>query len=429
MPAHDCRDTKEGKPANFSPSPQVVILSDDLTGALDASVQFALLGANAVFAFETGSRTNASVLAFSTDSREIPPNAADAKARALVSRYRGATVYKKIDSTLRGNVATELVGAIEESESPWAIIAPAYPEQGRTTLGGCQLVHKVPVAAVHSEGSQVYPVVSSHIPTLLRAHTTLPNRHFGVEWAEKDPRQLSFEIQNTKEILLVFDALTQDHLVTIAKAARLLQSGVLLCGSAGFAQAVAHVWCEGTIPCGVTVPAEGLIKSPTLLVSGSRNPTTEAQLSRLFASDFDVVRVLARPETLLSDDCRALVGELRETLLGGRHAVFMMSGHPHMIGCEPKLACAMGRVVRKVVNRVRPGSLLMIGGETAGAVCRCLDVYGLSLLNELLPGVPIAKIGGGIAAGLPIVTKAGGFGPPDTLVRALLAGQGKMPRH
>ncbi len=53
------------------------------------------------------------------------------------------------------------------------------------------------------------------------------------------------------------------------------------------------------------------------------------------------------------------------------------------------------------------------------AVCRALGAEALSIQHEVQPGVPGGQLVGGRAAGLPVVTKAGGFGDPRALLDAL----------
>ncbi|WP_324613687.1 nucleotide-binding domain containing protein, partial [Achromobacter xylosoxidans] len=46
---------------------------------------------------------------------------------------------------------------------------------------------------------------------------------------------------------------------------------------------------------------------------------------------------------------------------------------------------------------------------------------GIALVDEVMGGVPLGTLTGGTADGLPVVTKAGGFGAEDVLVRAVRA--------
>ncbi|MFU1933611.1 nucleotide-binding domain containing protein, partial [Bordetella avium] len=61
------------------------------------------------------------------------------------------------------------------------------------------------------------------------------------------------------------------------------------------------------------------------------------------------------------------------------------------------------------------------GGDGARQVLAALGANGIALVDEVMGGVPLGTLIGGAAAGLPVVTKAGGFGSEDVLVRAVRA--------
>lgn len=63
--------------------------------------------------------------------------------------------------------------------------------------------------------------------------------------------------------------------------------------------------------------------------------------------------------------------------------------------------------------------LLLTGGETAVGVLQELGAEGVDLRGSALPLMPIATIVGGSRPDLPLVLKAGSFGGPDAIDRAL----------
>ena len=71
---------------------------------------------------------------------------------------------------------------------------------------------------------------------------------------------------------------------------------------------------------------------------------------------------------------------------------------------------------------------MIVGGETAAKIYREVGAEGIHVEGEVHPGVPIGAWAGGLLDKQPIITKAGGFGRNDTLLRALeyLRG-GKLP--
>jgi uncharacterized protein YgbK (DUF1537 family) len=76
-----------------------------------------------------------------------------------------------------------------------------------------------------------------------------------------------------------------------------------------------------------------------------------------------------------------------------------------------------------------PGAVVLTGGQTARLVCQHIGALGVRLLGELEPGVPIGYLIGGKWDGVPVITKAGGFGSPSTLLDAARAFGGVSIHH
>jgi uncharacterized protein YgbK (DUF1537 family) len=61
----------------------------------------------------------------------------------------------------------------------------------------------------------------------------------------------------------------------------------------------------------------------------------------------------------------------------------------------------------------------LVGGDGARAALSRLGASGIRILDSLVEGIPFGVIVGGKADGLPVFTKAGGFGSDDALVAAV----------
>ena len=122
----------------------LTVLADDFTGALDTGVQFAEKGIPAYVAFEGAEEAfsmDCAVLVIDMQSRHLPPEQARAAAFRLARLAReagSAYLYKKTDSTLRGNIGAELEGAMRGFGADKLCFAPASPKLGRTTSNGVQ---------------------------------------------------------------------------------------------------------------------------------------------------------------------------------------------------------------------------------------------------------------------------------------------------
>ena len=67
----------------------------------------------------------------------------------------------------------------------------------------------------------------------------------------------------------------------------------------------------------------------------------------------------------------------------------------------------------------RIGRLVLVGGDGAEAVLDALDAQVLRMIGTVQEGVPLATVMGGPCDGLPVATKAGGFGHDRTLLEVV----------
>ena len=154
-------------------SASIVIVADDLTGAADCGIACTAAGLNTVVVLGENSRIldlAADAIAFDADTRCQSPEAAAAATELAVRRLCAGggvrVLYKKIDSTLRGNFAVEIAAARRSCEGllahggagnarepapPLAIVVTAFPATGRTTRGGRMFLQGTPLE--ESEGS------------------------------------------------------------------------------------------------------------------------------------------------------------------------------------------------------------------------------------------------------------------------------------
>ncbi|CCN03790.1 conserved hypothetical protein [Bordetella bronchiseptica Bbr77] len=90
-----------------------------------------------------------------------------------------------------------------------------------------------------------------------------------------------------------------------------------------------------------------------------------------------------------------------------------------------RLARAIGVLGQRAVpvgsGGLAAAGVVATGGDGASAVLAALQASGIALVDEVTGGVPLGTLTGGQAAGLPVVTKAGGFGEQDVLIRAAQA--------
>ena len=222
------------------------------------------------------------------------------------------------------------------------------------------------------------------------------------------------------------DAETEEDLRTLAAAAR--QNEIrLLCGSAGLARAEVAVNAVGSDRHLVGSEPARLRGGPVLVVAGSRHPATLKQVAmaeRVGISvrrpDWDGLRVAQKAE--------AFAYSLARELMEGHSLVLSAEGLPVIPGSEAQVAEGLaGLACAALLQTNYVGGLALTGGDTAAAVCRALGCQVIALHGEIQPGLGWGQLADGRLPGLPVVTKAGGFGGEDALVEAVNFLQGPGP--
>lgn len=409
--------------------PRVAVIADDLTGANDTGVQFARRGARTLVPLDwrdLSALGDADVLVLNTASRALSPQAAAQRVRAAaraLKRAKVEIVYKKIDSTARGNIGVELDALLDVFPAPVTVLTPAFPPAGRAVRDGCLLVHGTPVHQTAIGADPVTPVRESHLPTLLREQMRRPVHLLPLARLRGSPAGLRQAVAGWHAAapgVVVADAETTGDLARLARL--ILGHRFSVCaGSAGLGLALSGRlrWPRprSRRPHGVAAPA--------LLVVGSPNPVSRDQVAQLGRQGARVVAA-AVPAVLAGSASRRrererVAHDVLEALAAGTDAVLTLGDRP---GRRPApsasaaLSAFLGRAAAHVMRERRPSGLVLCGGDIAIAVSRALHAGGFELADEVEAGVPWGRLRGGDFDDLPVVTKAGGFGRPDTFVAA-----------
>jgi hypothetical protein len=118
---------------------------------------------------------DADVVVLNTNSRPDSPAEAARKVFACgqyVSQLGVSRVYKKIDSTMRGNVGAELDALMESLGVRSVVITPAFPAVGRTVVEGILLIEGVPWET-DSVRRRERPLASSYLPHLIASRRAM----------------------------------------------------------------------------------------------------------------------------------------------------------------------------------------------------------------------------------------------------------------
>lgn len=416
-----------------------MVIADDLTGANDTGVQFAKQGLKTIVLMcvpGSPSELDEDVLVVDTQSRALSPAEAYQKvtetALLFKSRDQFQTIYKKIDSTLRGNLGAEIDAIMDACGRELAIVAPAYPKNGRVTVGGRHFVGDIPLEATEIARDPVCPVSESHIPTLIAQQSKRKVGHVGINSIMTGTGAILDAMRQcdaTGHKILVCDAKQEDHLKMIAMAAARLEKPLLWVGSAGLAEYV-------PMALGLGAASEG--KNPVVVIAGSVSNVTRGQAATL-RKRTDVTYIEAdapsflKPGTAQAEADRCYQAAV-DAVKAGKD-VLIVSGYRDEIVARTKeegsslglsgkqtsetVAAALGTLCRRIVLDVPVSGLVLTGGDIAVSCCRLLAAEGILVIREVAPGIPVGVLKGGQCPGLHVVTKAGAFGAEDALCKAV----------
>jgi uncharacterized protein YgbK (DUF1537 family) len=380
------------------------IVADDLTGALDAAAPFAARGYRTDVVLRSSGPSTADVVARSAESRMLTPDAAVARTVALAHGVTTATLFKKIDSLLRGPLAAEIAALAAAISPDLVIVAPAFPAQGRVTIGGVQYAHGRPV---HESVRDPFAPAATSDLALLLADAGLATRllALGDIGAGPDAVRAALAAEREGGRVVVADAERQEDLDTLVRATATVGSEILWCGAAGLAHALA-----AALPPAQARPPPPAVRR-ALVVCGSMHPASLAQCVHLERQAGVVGRALLAHE----GNPASLVAPVRHLLQENPCVLLTLVAPPE--GDRPDRARALAALETLAAGLRNVPSLGVVatGGETAAALCRGFGFTRLAVCDVLDEGIPRSIGHGGPCDGMPVITKAGGFGAATAL--------------
>lgn len=333
----------------------LVIIADDLTGALDGAAVFCSIDIEVVVAvtldaFEEALETEADVIAVSTGSRECSPNKAAQLVKRAVALSGKRVVFKKIDSRLKGNLSDELV----PFENKSLFVVPALPSFGRYVEDGFVKGFGVnePIDIRNKLGK-------------FEAKSVVP------------------DCKTERDIAIALDVFLQNNC-----------ENKVLVGARGLTFALAQ-------RAGLKSRKPAQLSGKIGMVIGSLDPITNMQFEKL--PNQKVAKILA-PSGVLEEGY--LEGVNAEKVCVALKTTKGATSDPVLVGRQ------LAKSFKQIAQRC--DTLVLTGGATAQSVLAELGIDMLYMEGEIFPGLPVSR-----SNKWRIVTKSGGFGDDNTLSRLL----------
>lgn len=394
---------------------KLLIIADDLTGALDTGIKFlgdnvsveVLINPSENPMFYLSEKDPCDVLVLCIPTRHLKSDKVYKQMLEIIKTaymLQIPQIYKKIDSALRGNLGAELGAFLDAIEWETVCFVPALPEMDRTTHMGIHYIKGVPISETVFGRDFFNPVTESYIPDIICRQRMLPVRIIRTE---------DLSLYEKKSGIDIFDCDTQSDMQKIIEQLKAANNLRFLAGSSGFAAALSKYQYG-------IVRRYGNSKLKNILViCGSINPISLAQIQ--YAEEQGAVHIIVpkyyeagEQESESFDKTVHYIWEKSQKTDRVLLSVSLEDSARHLTAKEREtqsgqIARQYGRIVKKLLCWGMKNRIMVIGGDTLLGILEYLKCKDLQLVCELQLGVVLFQIQyhGQMYE---FIAKSGGFG-------------------
>jgi uncharacterized protein YgbK (DUF1537 family) len=403
-------------------------IADDITGATDLALTLKRSGLRTIqvmgvptdpaplkqfdaVVVALKSRTNApaEAIAWSLESLAILQKAG---ARQICFKY-----CSTFDSTDEGNIGPVAEALIEKLGGEAAFVCPAFPTNKRTIYKGHLFVGDQLLSDSPMKDHPLTPMHDANLVTVMARQTKLPVGlvPFDVvtQGGDAIAAAVTEAVKDGKRFLVV-DAITDDNLLAIGKAAA---DHKLITGGSGIGLGLANNFVAAGLMEISNADAPMHPKTGRrAILSGSCSAATRGQIAAAKAAGLPMRQIdplaLAAGKSSTAD----FIAFARDNA-GDKPVLIYSSADPDVVASvQAELGRdKAGHIVEAAMGDIAKGlvsdgvtQLIVAGGETSGAVTAALGVTAIEIGPEIDPGVPWTKSLDD--RGLVLALKSGNFG-------------------
>lgn len=410
---------------------KLVIIADDLTGALDTGVQFSKKNMSAIvttdlnFNFEDICK-EADVVVIDTESRHIPADEAKERVKSALSKFDKKEIkffYKKTDSTLRGNIGSEVEGFMEGLNIDEVSFIPAFPLGKRTVKDGVLYVNNVKLAETQFAMDILNPVTDSFIPDII-------NKQSDINVKLKDINKEFSPLNNKEKHIYIFDSENMEDMENIGKFLHNKNRLNYTIGNAGFAEVLTHYIKSDTKKEDIILEDDRI-----LFVCGSVNITSLKQCK--YAEKIGYCSDSLKFTNIISEDYKNSDNYItdkeyfKEKINNNKKFLLRTSDSEDVIKkaieyteknsismeeLTSNIANSTGQLVSDLIREHEIRNLIIFGGDTLMGILKNIGCQYIIPVSEIFPGVVFTRAVGKDTA-INVITKAGGFGEESIIER------------
>ena len=422
---------------------KLAAIADDLTGANDTALQFAKRNIKSCVKINLASSdfSDKDVVVIDSDSRDMSADEAYKKVKSIcevIKTYDAKCIYKKIDSTMRGNIGAEIKAVDDVFMPEIVMIAPAYPLTGRITVGGYHLLNGMPLEFTEIANAPKTPVNESYIPYIISQQAKdVKITILDLITMKKGVAALKNKINESMlqgSRWFICDIAKEENFVTLMDAVKSFHK-ILWVGSAGLADYITYFY-DWT---GKAEVSQIKRSGPALICAGSVSHVTQEQIKNVLEHE-DINLVKVNIAEVLADEIGTIdkyVMMLKGFINREAHKNIIITtaqndqdvmdaveaGKQYGL-CGKDVSEKVANIMAIIVSRLdlnKLSGLVMTGGDIAVHICRAIGAESIDIISEIDDAIPLGWIKGPSLDRLFVVTKAGAFGKPDAFIKSVKA--------
>ena len=414
-----------------------IVIADDLTGSNATCSLFKKIGLRAASILKLQGDINydVDVISYSTASRGLDKEEAYKKVSEAIKilKNKDVLVYnKRIDSTLRGNIGTEINAMLDNLEDDRiAVVIPSYPDSGRIVVNKTMLVNGVLLENSDAGKDPKTPIKTSCVESLVQKDIKYSSTYFTLSDIAQPIEEIAKKIQEAikKSRVLIFDAVNNEDIIKISKAIIHSDINIITVDPGPF-----------TLYYSKELQKKNHLEKKILMVIGSVTATTKKQIEYILQEE-DIFLVKMKVEDFFEKEtCLKEIERVISFIKKGivSYDLFLVTTSP--IGDEKKadlqklaenlnttveeiskiIANTLTETVVKILKETEKfEGVYSSGGDITIALLEKLKAIGVEIREEVIPLAAYGRIIGGDFSNLKLVSKGGMVGD-ETVIKLCL---------
>lgn len=396
-----------------------LVVADDFTGANDTGVKLTERGTPVEVVFSALNLDSNSSCVIDTETRNEKSSVAYGKVKDImgtISINNYDVVYKKVDSTLRGNISDEIAAVVDIYHPDYVVFDPALPSMGRTVVNGNLLVNGKHLKDTEFAHDPIKPIRTENIVDILKEKVN-PKL---IRFYDLDELHQDNLILDLSKKYFCFDTKSDTDFTQIISLFKDLKGKILWIGSAGLIESLTSNQKE-------YLPAIGLVGS-----------VSQKNREQLHYAEENGINLISLPiyEIYSLGNYKKYVDRAIRLLNDNKDVVLMSSASYNRADLvktkesfekdgikgdqlEEIIQTILAGICRQVVEKHKVSGIYVTGGATAHGLLNMVKAERTIVKEEIALGMPLLQIKGGEFDGINIISKAGAFGDSSFLVFAL----------